>query len=47
VRIVAATNRTWQEAAAARFRLDLLYRLDVIRIAVPPPSIARKTSRCW
>jgi transcriptional regulator with PAS, ATPase and Fis domain len=25
-----------QEAAAARFRLDLLYRLDVIRIAVPP-----------
>ena len=37
VRIVAATNRDLrQEAAAARFRLDLLYRLDVIRIAVPP-----------
>ena len=37
VRIVSATNRDLrQEAAAARFRLDLLYRLDVIRIAVPP-----------
>jgi len=37
VRIVAATNRDLrQEAAAARFRLDLLYRLDVIRIVVPP-----------
>src|SRR5204863_2460880 len=37
VRIVSATNRDLRtEAAAARFRLDLLYRLDVIRIAVPP-----------
>ena len=37
VRIVAATNLDLrQEAAAARFRLDLLYRLDVIRIVVPP-----------
>ncbi len=37
VRIVAATNRDLRrEAAAARFRLDLLYRLDVIRIVVPP-----------
>ncbi len=36
-RIVAATNRTLQdEAAAGRFRPDLLYRLDVVRIAVPP-----------
>jgi DNA-binding NtrC family response regulator len=37
VRIVSATNRDLnQEAAAGRFRVDLLYRLDVVRIAVPP-----------
>ena len=33
----SATNRDLrQEVEAGRFRLDLLYRLDVIRIAVPP-----------
>ena len=37
VRIVAATNRTLrQEVDAGRFRLDLLYRLDVIHVTVPP-----------
>jgi transcriptional regulator with PAS, ATPase and Fis domain len=37
VRIVAATNRHLRdETAAGRFRLDLLYRLDVIHIDVPP-----------
>jgi DNA-binding NtrC family response regulator/tetratricopeptide (TPR) repeat protein len=37
VRVVAATNRDLrQEVANARFRLDLLYRLDVLRIAIPP-----------
>ncbi len=37
VRVVAATNRDLvQDVAAGRFRLDLLYRLDVIRISVPP-----------
>src|SRR5207247_2670805 len=37
VRIVSATNRDLrQEVAAGRFRHDLLYRLDVVRIAIPP-----------
>ena len=37
VRVVAATNRDLRaEVEASRFRLDLLYRLDVIRIVVPP-----------
>ncbi len=36
-RIVAATNRPLgDEARAGRFRHDLLYRLDVVRITVPP-----------
>lgn len=37
VRIVAATNRDLQkEVEQGRFRSDLFYRLDVVRIAVPP-----------
>ncbi|MGC6488563.1 MAG: sigma-54-dependent transcriptional regulator [Planctomycetota bacterium] len=37
VRIVAATNRDLQrEAEEGRFRADLFYRLDVVRIDVPP-----------
>ena len=37
VRIVAATNRRLeQEASAGRFRADLRFRLDVVRIEVPP-----------
>jgi DNA-binding NtrC family response regulator len=37
VRIVAATNRLLHaEVEARRFRLDLLYRLDVIRLTLPP-----------
>ena len=37
VRIVSAANRDLHaEAAAGRFRQDLLYRLDVIRLRIPP-----------
>jgi transcriptional regulator with GAF, ATPase, and Fis domain len=37
VRVVAATNRNLgHEVSAGRFRADLFYRLDVIRISVPP-----------
>jgi transcriptional regulator with PAS, ATPase and Fis domain len=37
VRFVSAANRDIRaEAAAGRFRQDLLYRLDVIRIQLPP-----------
>jgi DNA-binding NtrC family response regulator len=37
VRVVSATNRALRgEVTGGRFRLDLLYRLDVIRIIVPP-----------
>ena len=37
VRLVAAANREMRtEVAEARFRPDLLYRLDVIRIRIPP-----------
>jgi transcriptional regulator with AAA-type ATPase domain len=36
-RVVAATNRRLEEeVAAGRFRSDLRFRLDVIRISVPP-----------
>jgi DNA-binding NtrC family response regulator len=37
VRIVAATNRNLQkEVDEGRFRADLFYRLDVVRVVVPP-----------
>jgi transcriptional regulator with GAF, ATPase, and Fis domain len=53
VRIVAATNRRLeQEAAAGRFRVDLRFRLDVIRIVVPPlrariADIPRLAAHFW
>ena len=37
VRLVTAANRDMRaEVAGNRFRLDLLYRLDVIRVRIPP-----------
>jgi DNA-binding NtrC family response regulator len=53
VRIVSATNRDLRmEVGSGRFRHDLLYRLDVVRIAIPPlrerrDDIAILVERFW
>ena len=48
VRIVAATNRNLEEEVRlGKFRLDLLYRLNVFTIQLPPLGNGKRTSRCW
>ena len=53
LRVVAATNRPLNdEAAAGRFRKDLLYRLGVVGLTAPPlrergPDVARLADHCW
>ncbi|MBI2829387.1 MAG: sigma 54-interacting transcriptional regulator [Acidobacteria bacterium] len=53
VRLVTAANRDMRiETAEERFRPDLLYRLDVIRIRIPPlrerpEDIAVLAQHCW
>jgi DNA-binding NtrC family response regulator len=53
VRLVAAANRDMRaEAAAGRFRQDLLYRMDVVRIRIPPlrerpDDIPIMVAHCW
>lgn len=47
-RLIVATNRNLEEAVQrGLFRSDLFYRLNVIRIHIPPCGSGRRTSSPW
>ncbi|WP_218188091.1 sigma-54-dependent transcriptional regulator [Desulfosarcina cetonica] len=47
-RIIAATNRDLESAVEnGLFREDLFYRINVIRIEIPPCGTGRKTTPAW
>jgi len=46
VRLIAATNKDLQRSSSAARSEDLFFRLNVVRIDVPPLRTGRPTSRC-
>ena len=48
VRLIAATNKNLEQLVReGKFRDDLYFRLNVVRIVMPPLRERKETSRCW